>query len=79
MGKREEHHIVLNKERGGWDIKRNGAQRASAHAETKDKALEIGRTISKNQNTELISHLKNGRIQNLDSHGNDPCPPRDKK
>ena len=79
MSKREEHHVVSNKDRGGWDVKRNGAERASAHAETKEKALEIGRKISRNQNTELITHLKNGRIQNPDSHGNDPCPPRDKK
>jgi hypothetical protein len=26
----------------------------------------------------LIPHLRDGRIQNPNSHGNDPCPPRDK-
>lgn len=76
---REEHHVVPNGERGGWDVKRNGAQRASGHYETKEQALAAGRIMSRNQGTELISHLKNGQIQNPDSHGHDPCPPRDRK
>ena len=73
---RDEHHIVHNKDRGGWDVKRNGAQRASAHADNKADAVAIGRTISRNQHTELVPHLRNGRFQNTDSHGNDPYPPR---
>lgn len=76
---RKEHHVVPNRERGGWDVIRNGAKRASAHTETKKKAMAVGREISLNQNTELIPHLKNGQIQNPDSHGNDPCPPKDKR
>ena len=78
MANRSEHHVVHNNERGGWDVKRNGADRASVHAETKDKAMRIGREISRNQGTELIPHLKNGRFQNPDSHGRDPYPPKDK-
>ena len=78
MAKRGEHHVVPNKERGGWDIKRNGAKRASAHADNKSDAMSIGREISRNQHTELIPHLRNGKFQNPDSHGGDPCPPRDK-
>lgn len=74
---RDEHHIVP-KSSGGWDVKRNGAQRASVHSETKAQAVKAGRGISKNQGTELVIHGRNGRIQNSDSHGNDPCPPKDK-
>ena len=74
---RNEHHVVPNSERGGWDIKRNNAQRSSAHVPTKAEAMKVGRIISRNQNTELIPHLKNGKFQNPDSHGNDPCPPKD--
>ena len=76
--KRGEHHVVPNPN-GGWDVKRNGAERASFHAKTKAEAVETGRVISKNQDTEFIIHKANGQIQNPDSHGNDPCPPRDKK
>lgn len=75
---RDEHHVVPNKN-GGWDVKRNGSDRASAHTDTKKEAIDKARTISKNQDTELIIHNKDGKIANSDSHGNDPCPPRDRK
>ena len=78
MANRHEHHVVPNKERGGWDVKRDGAKRASAHAETKVDAMNTARKISRNQHTELIPHLQNGQFQNPDSHGGDPCPPRDR-
>ena len=75
---RDEHHVVPNPN-GGWDVKRNGAQRASVHTDTKAEAVSRGREISRNQGTELITHRKDGQIQNPDSHGNDPCPPRDRR
>lgn len=75
---RNEHHVVHN-QNGGWDVKRNDSQRASVHTATKAEALKAGRTISRNQGTEFVIHGMDGRIQNSDSHGNDPCPPRDRK
>lgn len=75
---RDTHHIVPNPD-GGWDVKRGGGQRASAHADTKIEAEKIGRSISQNQNTELVIHGLDGKIQRSDSHGNDPCPPVDEK
>lgn len=75
---RDEHHIVPNPD-GGWDVKRNGADRASGHFETKQEAVDRGRQISRNQETELIIHNRDGQISQSDSHGNDPCPPRDQK
>jgi len=75
---RKEHHVVPNSKRGGWDIKKNNASRASGHYDTKAEAMEAGRRMSQNQHSELIPHRKDGTIQNPDSHGNDPCPPKDK-
>lgn len=75
---RKEHHVVPNPD-GGWDVKRENAKRSSGHYETKKEAMEAGRRMSINQGTELIPHRKDGTIQNPNSHGNDPCPPRDKK
>ena len=75
---RKEHHIVPNAN-GGWDVKRENAKRSSGHYDTKQEAMEAGRRMSINQGTELIPHRKDGTIQNPNSHGNDPCPPRDKK
>ncbi len=37
-----------------------------------------GREISKNQGSELVIHGKDGKIQQKDSHGKDPNPPKDK-
>ena len=72
---RKTHHIVPNPE-GGWDIKKGGADRASAHFEKKIDAIEHGRTISQNQGTEFLVHNKDGRISQSDSHGHDPYPPK---
>lgn len=76
---RQEHHVVWNSQTGTWDVKRNHADRVSGRFNTKAEAMEYGRQVSKNQNTELIPHRKDGIIQNPDSHGNDPCPPKDIK
>ncbi|MFA6348676.1 MAG: DUF2188 domain-containing protein [Candidatus Paceibacterota bacterium] len=70
------HHVVPNSDRGGWDVKRNGADRASVHTETKQDAVDQAREISQNQGTELIVHNRDGKIAWHDSHGNDPYPPK---
>lgn len=69
------HHVVPNPA-GGWDVKRGGADRASGHYETKGQAVDAGREISRNQQTELRIHNKDGRIASSDSHGRDPNPPK---
>lgn len=69
------HHVVPNPD-GGWDVKKRGAERASGHYETKADAVKEGREISQNQGTEFFIHGKDGQIQQKDSHGNDPCPPK---
>jgi len=71
------HHVVANP-KGGWDVKREKAERASGHFDTKQEAIDYGRQVSINQQTELVIHNKDGKISQKDSHGNDPCPPKDK-
>lgn len=75
---RRTHHVVPNPN-GGWDVKKGGAQRASIHRDTKAEAERAGREISQNQGTEFVIHGRDGVIQRSDSHGGDPCPPRDQK
>ena len=75
MSKQKSHHVVPNPE-GGWDVKKAGSERASKHSDTKQEAVEKGRQISQNQGTELYIHGKDGKIQQKDSHGNDPFPPK---
>lgn len=75
---RKTHHIVPDPD-GGWNVKRGGGQRASGHYATKQEAIDAGRIISRNQGTEMVIHGLDGRIQSSDSHGHDPCPPKDKR
>ena len=69
------HHVVPNP-KGGWDVKRGGAERASSHHDTKEAAIDRGREISRNQQTEFRIHNKDGKIADSDSHGRDPHPPK---
>jgi hypothetical protein len=71
MSKSKTHRVVPSP-KGGWDVKRGGAERASTHFERKQDAIDAGREISRNQKTELKIHNKDGTISGSDSHGNDP-------
>lgn len=66
------HHVVPNKDRGGWDIKKGGGEKSIKHTDNKKDAVDIARDISVNQKSELYIHGKDGVIQQKDSHGNDP-------
>ena len=69
------HHVVPNP-KGGWDVKRGGASRASSHHETKREAIDAGRNVSRSQGTEFRIHNRDGKIASSDSHGSDPFPPK---
>ena len=67
-------HIVPRD--GGWAVRREGATRDSSHHDRKVDALDAGRTTARRDGVELVTHGKIGRIQDSDSHGRDPFPPR---
>jgi hypothetical protein len=73
---RKSHHIVPDPD-GGWNVRKGGSAKASKHFEKKDAAITWGRQVSRNQQSELVIHRRDGTIQQKDSHGNDPMPPRD--
>ena len=70
-----QHHVVPNSG-GGWDVKRDGADRSSGHFDKKQDAIDNGRKISQNQGTEFVIHNKDGKIADKDSHGHDSYPPK---
>lgn len=76
MAKRD-YHVV--KKDGGWAIRREGAQRASSVHRTQRQAIDAGKSLAKNNRTELVIHRASGQIRDSDSYGNDPNPPKDKK
>lgn len=77
MSKGKNQHIVPHPE--GWAVKGENNNRYTAITPTKAEADKIAREIAKNQHSELVIHGKDGRIQDKDSFGSDPFPPRDIK
>jgi hypothetical protein len=73
----KEQHVVPHGK--NWGVRGEGNKRLTVITPTKGESENIGRDIARNQRTELVIHDRHGRIQDEDSYGNDPCPPRDKK
>jgi len=73
---KKSNHVVPSS--AGWAVRKSGAERASRTFDTKLEAVEYGRELSKNEKTELFIHKSNGMIQDRNSYGNDPHPPKDK-
>ena len=66
------NHVVPSS--SGWVVKKSGSERASRTFDTKEKAIEYGRELSRSEKTELYIHKTNGMIQNRNSYENDPNP-----
>ena len=77
MAKKDVH--VVPAPAGGWSVKRTGAVRASRNFDLKAAAVDYGRKVSRSERSELVIHRKDGTIQQKDSHGKDPLPPRDRR
>lgn len=69
-------HVVPNCRRGGWDVKRGEAARASSHHDTKREAIRVAQKMSRKERGKLIMYKRDGSIAGKDSHGNDPFPPQ---
>jgi hypothetical protein len=61
-----DRYVQPNKERGGWDVVKEGHKQASAHAETKAEAIDRAREIVANQGGGEL-RIKNERGQLIDS------------
>ena len=76
MGNKSKTTHVVPKSSGGWDVKHGGSSRASKHFDRKQDAVDWGRDLSRDRGSEFYIHGKDGKIQQKDSHGNDPFPPK---
>lgn len=74
--KKKTTHVVPNKEKGGWDVKKGGQKKPISYHKKKATAEDKARKISKKEKSELYIHGKDGKIQRKDSHGGDPHPPK---
>ena len=59
----------------GWAVK-EGSKRAASYA-TKSEALEAGRNLAKKNRSHHVLHRRDGRIEERDSYGHDPFPPKE--
>lgn len=73
---KKSNHVVPSS--NGWSVKKSGSARASKNFDNKASAVSYATELSKNERTELYIHKKNGMIQDKNSFGNDPHPPKDK-
>lgn len=71
MGKNQ--HVVPHN--GDWAVKGEGNDRATRVVETQREAIEIAKQISKNQESEMLIHRRNGQIRERNTYGEDPFPP----
>lgn len=62
-----------------WKVQSTGSEKAYRKTSTKAEAMKIATEVAKNKKAELIIQKKDGTIQNTNSFGNDPMPPRDTK
>lgn len=64
---RNERHVVRNPS-GGWDVKKPGAQRASAHLPTQSEAEQRAKQILQNDGGgEAVIHDRRGQIRDSDT------------
>jgi hypothetical protein len=60
----------------GWANRREGGERASNTAPTKQKAEQAGRDMARRDGVEHLIHRKDGTIGERNSYGGDPFPPK---
>jgi hypothetical protein len=76
MGKKNIHTVPFGDR---WAVKKEGVEAAISTHKTKSIAQDKGTSLAKKDGVEHVIHGRDGRIQDKDSYGKDPCPPKDKK
>lgn len=61
-------HVTIGK-KGGWDVKRDGAVKASGNFNTKNEAIEYAEKEGKRYNVEVFIHGEDGKIQKRETFG----------
>lgn len=72
-------HTVYNKDRKMWETKLEGHEKPLSSSRLKETAKEKSIREAKKRKVEHVIHKMDGTIQDSDSYGNDPNPPKDKK
>lgn len=62
-----------------WGVRGERNSRLTEIFDTQAEAIDAGKEIAQNQDTELIIHGRDGQIRARESYGSDPFPPRDRE
>lgn len=62
MAKGKVQHVTPHPD-GGWQVKGEGNTKATKRFKTKEEALDHAKQISKNQDSRMVAHKKDGKIQ----------------
>ncbi|MEX0806227.1 MAG: DUF2188 domain-containing protein [Candidatus Binatia bacterium] len=76
MSKKDAH--VVRSSKGSWVVRKSGSSRAAKVFDSHEAAVTYGRTLAKNEGSDLYVHHPDGTIRNKNSYGKDPFPPREK-
>jgi hypothetical protein len=77
MSKKNSGNVHTVPNGSSWSNKVNG-EVVSNH-NSKETAVERGRSIARGNESEHVIHNRNGQIGQKNSYGNDPHPPKDKR
>jgi uncharacterized protein DUF2188 len=69
-------NIWISPRPDGWAVQRENSDRASHILPTKEEARSVGRDMARQDGVELIIQRKDGTIEERNSYGQDPFPPR---
>lgn len=75
----KKNQVRLSPTEKWWKVHSAGSKKAYRNVSTKAEAMKIATDVAKNKKAELIIQKKDWTIQNTNSFGNDPMPPRDTK
>ena len=76
MAKRKVYHVTKRSD-GEWQVKQEGASRASSVHGTKHEAVDQGRQTAKSAELgQLVIHKQDAKIQTEHTYGKDPYPPK---
>jgi len=73
-GSRNQYVIRSGKE---WAVRAEGADKLTSRHATQGAAIAEAREIARHQGSAVRIQGRDGKFRDADSHGHDPCPPKD--
>ena len=74
MAKGKNQYVVRDSD--GWGVRGEGNSRLTARYDTQTEAIQHGRQIAQNQESELRIQGQDAKFREAWSYGNDPYPPK---